>query len=471
MMRVANNTVKSLRQVNLARSKPAFFSAGAIFTFLLAFTCFLPNPGLPVGNNTGVQAAQIMALLALPVMVLMGLPRRQVLALLVLSLPILLSSFSNSLAGRTISDEVQVKTMIVIMLAFMLLIPVGWVVSERYLVSLLAGVACGIVLHVLVGAYQAYWFAQDVFPLLGLYQNPSFTGGTLKDPGPEVWAMWVKRPFGLFPEPSAMAASIGPWIVIIIGMLLHPKLRLLLTHGTRALLILAAFGGIGLIIVSRSGFVIWLLVSLLLILLPTLKRVVLRLHRPQSLLTLVALVLVAATVAVLAIVYISSRADDWQAGSWSARLGSLVWSLDYLGSSLSNLLIGVGPGQSYLILQSLPPNNLPIVEGTGELAVTAVWSLVLNYVLEVGLLGALAFTLILLMALRAIVRSSSPILGLSCLLAWLAAVIITTSYVSLMPIWLFLGVLLEWDRIFEGRAASSDLGSKLDSPPISVVRT
>jgi hypothetical protein len=299
-----------------------------------------------------------------------------------------------------------------------------------------------------------YSFARDEFPLPDLYQNPSFGSFITEDP--ESYALYVKRPFGMFPEPSAMAASIGPWLVLIIGLLLYPKLRLGMTRGLRVQLLLAAVGGVALILLSSSGFMVWLLISLLLVGLPVLKDRVLRLHRPGSLLAMIAFVLVGVALVYFSLAYVGSRLDIQENSSWSARLASIVWGLTYLGTSPAVLLFGVGPGQSTLLLQSPEAFNL-LPESSGGLAVTAVWSVVVLYVQEMGLLGAMALTLTLAMVLAAIVRSSARLLGSSCLLAWLAGLLLTTSYLPMLPIWLFLGVLLNWDRIFEVRVSENGL--------------
>jgi len=383
---------------------------------------------------------------------------------LLLILPVLLSGFLVVVTDRAVSNEVAFNSIAAMVLVLVVLLPAGKIVRGRYTVPLLCGVAWAIVLNAVVGLYQAYRFAQDEAPLVGLYQNPSFTN--FIDNDPELYALYVKRPFGLFPEPSAMAASIGPWLILIAGLLLYPKLRQGMTRGTLAQLLLAAVCGVGLILMSRSGFAIWLLAGLVLVMLPYLKDRVLRLYRPGSLIVLMTLVLVGATIVALYFTLLGSRLDIQENSSWSARLASLVWALTYLGTGLSNMLYGVGPGQSNLILLSSGPFNLPGAS-SGGLAVTAVWSLVVTYILETGLLGALALALVLIMILLAIVRSSARLVGFSCLAVWLAGVVFTTSYLSLLPIWLFLAVLLGWNRLFQLRATVIGPGLR---PGLSSVR-
>ena len=443
--------------------KRSFFTAAVIFLFTLV--CFLPNQALPVGGNTGLQVGQILALLSPLAFLVWGwLPKRQTLAILLLILPLLVSTFLVVLLRQALSDEVALKNLIIALAVFVVLLPAGGIVNERLLAPLLSGVASAMILHAGVGAYQAYSFTKDVFPLPSLYkQNPSFSTGIAQDL--DTWALYVKRPFGLFPEPSAMSASFGPWLVLFVGLLLYPKLGYWTTRGIRTLLLLATACGIGLIIMARSGYMTSLLAILVLIGLPALRKVGLQLHRPRNLLALLGLVLLGATISILSFTYLSSRLDLQENSSWTARSSSLIWALGYLGSNLFNLFFGVGPGQSYLILQD--PNLSGTGEQSTELAVTAVWSVVVSYVQESGLLGALALVLVMIVVLRAILRSSAPLLGSGCLLAWLVGVTLTTSYLPLLPIWIFLGVLLGWDRVFEVQATPKVSDYRVEISPTS----
>jgi hypothetical protein len=459
--------LKHREHAGLWGSKPSPFSTAAVFVF--AFVCFLPNPALPIGASTGLQAGQIVTLLYLPVALILGLPRRQTLALLLLTLPVLLSLFLVVLTDRAVSNEVALKAVLALALAAVILLPTGNAVNRRYAWPLVSGVAWAIALNAVVGFYQAYRFTQDEAPLVGLYQNPSFDN--FMGNSPEQYALYIKRPFGLFSEPSAMAASIGPWLILIAGVLLYPKLRQGMTRGALTQLSLAVVCGVGLIILSRSGFTVYLLAGLVLVALPHLRHHALRLYRPGSLFALTTLILVGAALALLSFAFVGSRLDVQENSSWSARLGSIVWSLSYLGTSLSNLLFGVGAGQSYLILQSSGPSSLPAAS-SGGLAVDAVWSVATNYALETGLVGILAIALVFVMIVQAILRSSARLVGFSCLGAWLAGVVFTTSYGALLPIWLFLGVLLGWDRVFHLRATASVVGPQSALLPVrKAVRT
>jgi hypothetical protein len=429
------------------RPKTPFLLAAGVFLF--AFACFCPNPALPIGSSTGLQVGQVMALLSLPSILMSGLPDRQTLVVLLLLLPVLLSGFLTVLTDHAVSNDVALKVTVSMTLVFVVLVPAGKVVNKHYTAPLLSGAASAIVLNTIVGFYQAYWFARDTFPLPSLYQNPSFSSFITQDP--ENYALYVKRPFGLFPEPSAMAASIGPWLVLFLGLLMYPQLRQGMTRVTMVHLLFAVVCGVGLILMSSSGFTLFLLSSLLLVALPYLKAKFLRLYRPGNLIILTTLVLVGAALVAISATHVGTRLDI-QNSSWSARLASIVWSLHYLGTSLGNMVYGVGPGQSYLVLQSSGTSILPPASVGGQV-VNAVWSVIVGYVLEMGLIGALALTLVLVMIVRAIIRSSARLVGFSCLGIWLAGVALTTSYLALLPIWLIFGVLLVWDRVFPQRAS------------------
>src|SRR5204862_5308134 len=65
---------------------------------------------------------------------------------------------------------------------------------------------------------------------------------------------YIRRPFGLFPEPSAMSSSLAPWVVLWLaeaaGVL---RLREEPGRWRRALFVTAAVSALALILLSRSG--------------------------------------------------------------------------------------------------------------------------------------------------------------------------------------------------------------------------
>ena len=133
--------------------------------------------------------------------------------------PVYVSGFVNLLRDVVPEPAVVPKEAISLTLAFCVLWPSGWLAERRRFRGVMGVMAVGILVHALVGLYQLYAFSHDEFPLLAVFQNPSFKSM-------ESWAVeyarYIKRPCGLFPEPSAMAASLGPFVVVLAGLLLDP---------------------------------------------------------------------------------------------------------------------------------------------------------------------------------------------------------------------------------------------------------
>jgi hypothetical protein len=78
----------------------------------------------------------------------------------------------------------------------------------------------------------------------------------------------------------------------------------------------------------------------------------------------------------------------------------------------------------------------------------AVYSILFTYVLEAGLLAVIAILVVGYQCFSAIRRGGVAIGGYATYAAWFAAVSITTSYFMLPGIWLYLAVLINWDRLF-----------------------
>jgi hypothetical protein len=141
--------------------------------------------------------------------------------------------------------------------------------------------------------------------------------------------------------------------------------------------------------------------------------------------------------------------NDRMDSSWGLRGISIQAGLTS-NTDLTSLAIGVGPGQSTPIIRRQLA-GVPLPSDQDELAI---FSLTVCHYMETGLVGALAILAVLVMALRAITRSSAVLLGLSALGTWLVGVMATTSYMPLSAIWLFLGAMLCWDRLFPPRFPS-----------------
>jgi len=123
--------------------------------------------------------------------------------------------------------------------------------------------------------------------------------------------------------------------------------------------------------------------------------------------------------------------------SWEFRFSTIVAALDLWTGGLREFLFGVGPGQA----------QLRIIAGHVS-RVGAIYSIAGRYIAETGLLGITAICLVAALAVRAVARSSARNVGAACLMAWSIGVVVTTSYLSLVALWAFLGLLLTWDCVF-----------------------
>jgi hypothetical protein len=409
-----------------------------------AFTlaCFFPYPALAIGGNTGLQLSQFLSLASAPLLCGRAVCR-PLCALILLLTPIFVSGFVNILFGLVPSVGILPKASAALVLALGVIWPSGWIVRRSRFRAVLAAAVVGIAVHAAIGLLQVYAFSHDEFPLLWLYRNPSFKSmGSWS----ELYARYIKRPCGLFPEPSAMGASLGPWLVLLSGLLLDPRLGRGLgwRAGSMATCVLAA--GFTLLALSRSGsafttmgavFVVWAGSTLF-----GHGRGEARSGFGRYLVSALVFTGVV-TVLVYAAYRLSQGFGERVDSSWGVRAltiwGGLTANVDPIG-----LLFGVGPGQSTDVLR----RNLAWVPLAGDQEELAVFSLVVAYYMDTGLLGLMSMIALLAMMLFAVARSSAIVLGLCALGTWLVGTVVTTSYIALSPIWLFLAVLLTWDQVF-----------------------
>lgn len=403
-----------------------------------ALACFFPYPAVAIGQNTGLQMGQAAALAAVPFLMTRR-PGRHLAAALLLTAPVVVSSFANILLDEAGSPDLAVKNLVALGLSFVVLWPASAVTRRSSFGGLLRIAAAAISVHAAVGLLQVYSFTKDEFPLLFLYTNPSFK--SMQEWAP-TYALYMKRPCGLFPEPSAMAASLGPWVVLFAGLLVDPSLSPR-GSGGRAVRPGGAFALGGLLIVaSRSGYIASFAACVSALLAGRAGHLVGAFSVKKYLACCAGLVVCGAA-GLYAAAEVSSGYGERVDSSWGLRMASIRLGLTS-NTGPRTLAFGVGPGQSTRIIQR-DWDGPPIPKGQDD---PAVWSLTVRYFMEMGLMGGAALAAVLGMAVRAVARSSAAYLGACCLLAWLVGVAATTSYMSIATIWLFLGLLLDWDRVF-----------------------
>jgi hypothetical protein len=410
-----------------------------------ALSCFFPYPALALGGNTGLQVSQGLALAGAPFLCARS-PGKPLLALLLLLVPVYLSALLALVSGESPSAAVLQKESVALTLAFLVLWPSEWVAVRDRFRLVLAAAGAAVVVHAAIGPYQVYSFAKGEFPLLFPYKNPSFKS---MEEWAKVYVTYIQRPCGLFPEPSAMAASLSPWLVLLAGLLIDPARAQALGWKGRRLATAAVAFGFLLIALSRSGSAF-----------PTTAAVAAlcaakvpgwsRSFGVRKFLTLAVVLAAALGVGGHAAYRLSGGLEDRVESSWGLRALSIEAGLS-ANTDPMTLAVGVGPGQSTPVVRRQLA-WVPLPEDQDELAV---FSLAVCYYMETGLIGAPALAAVLAMALRAVVRSSAVVLGVCSLGSWLVGVTATTIYMALSAVGLFLGVRLTWDRLFPQRAAAA----------------
>src|SRR5262249_6449684 len=149
-----------------------------------------------IGGNNGLQASQALAVAGAPLLLLRA-PGRPFRALLILLTPVYVSVLMNVMIGEAASITVLPKEAISLSLAMIVLWPSEWALGRPLAREVLTAATAAVLVHALVGLYQAYSFTKDEFPLLFLYNNPSFR--SLQE-WSAIYVRYIKRPCGIFPE-------------------------------------------------------------------------------------------------------------------------------------------------------------------------------------------------------------------------------------------------------------------------------
>jgi hypothetical protein len=353
--------------------------------------------------------------------------------------PIYLSALVNSMLDSIPSTDYLPKESVSLTLALLVLWPAGWVMQRGLFRQVLAAACAAVVVHALIGLVQVRAFSHGEFPLLFLYRNPSFKS---MEEWSRIYAVYIQRPCGLFPEPSAMAASLGAWLVLLAGLLLDPQHARDLGWDRRNLTGLAVALGFLLLALSRSGSTFAIMGSVLALCVGKAPSWF-RSAGLGKLLTMGLMLLAVVSVLGYAASRLVGGLDDRMSSSWGLR-GISIQAGITSNTDPTSLAVGVGPGQSTPIIRRRLA-WVPLPEDQDELAI---FSLTVCYYMETGLVGCLAILAVLVMALKAIARSSAVLLGAGALGSWLVGVAATTSYMPLSAIWLFLGAMLSWDRLF-----------------------
>jgi hypothetical protein len=408
-------------------------SGTALLAGALGFFCFLPYPAYSVGNTSALQIGNVFTLLMiLPVFTLAWRGRPFWIFPLILA-PLVLSALKVAVVG---GGDVGVcfKTIAMWALSCLtLLIPP--IYARRHALDLLTGMALATLLHAGIGIWQYYSFAHGIFPLTEMYVNQSFL--SVQD-NAHIIAKYTQRPFGLFPEPSAMSSSLAPfiliWVAHLCGIL---KFKHAPAPWQQVLFAAAAAGGVGLMILSQSGHTAVTLAALVVFAVVWFKRCRATIRTYTILVGMLGVVM--PLVLWVAALSLGNRVGGSEMGnsSWAERSDSLRIGFSLLvGGDVPRILCGMGAGMMAPALWSVAQ-------------IDAVFSVLLTYVYETGLVGAIAVGCIGIYLVR-VWKSIRFDLAFAVIgFVWLVGMTVTTSYEQLLPLWMALGWLAVWPEIFE----------------------
>jgi len=406
---------------------------------------FFPYASIPVSTAYGLQATTaLLALLAVLRPATVGV-RRVAWMVIVLVVPYLLSVTLGTWFENMATPDIALKSVVTLGLAMatMLVAPVI-VAQPSRLGLLLAAVVVAVAVHSSAAIVQAVSFRQGTFPFAQIFAlNPSFA--SFKDIASD-YALYVARVFGLFPEPSAMAATLGPWLLFVVVVLrrrrtVAPRSWVISRGSVRLLLWACVAAGTVLIAVSRSSYALPFAGLLMMTLMYSTNAGASAAAQRWRGLVVTGLVLVGG----YAVVDILGGRASAVNHSFLTRAQSLSFGVSaWLDSGMSSI-VGVGPGQSPGLVTASFQTQMSAATDRA-----AIYSFLLRYIAESGVLGLAAMVGMVALCAVTMHRSTGARGGYLVLAGWTVSFGTATSYEGLLALWVLAGVMLLWDHLFPG---------------------
>jgi hypothetical protein len=423
--------------------------AASLLAGCLGFFGLMPYLCVSAGNHTALQFGVVFGLVATAATAFMPWVGRPFWIYVAIAASLAISTAGVAMNGPT-DVAVSFKTSAVWMWSLATLVATQ-VLAPRYALSLLTGAAVATLIHFAVGLWQQMVFESGQFPLLWLYVNPSFL--SVQDNAEKI-ARWQRRPFGIFPEPSAMSSSLAPfvlmWTAYLLGLV---RFHVNPAHWQRLLFAAAAVGGMLLIIISQSGHAAITLAAAGLFVAIWFVRARATGRTFAALVGLFGIALPAALF--MAAASLGKRVGGGKLGnsSWEDRTDSLIIGAKlWFGGNIGTLLWGLGIGGTSPILQR-------------DHKLEAVWSVLLTYVYETGLIGVVVVLLVAWHLMRTWRAASFSVVMVAVVVVWLVGVTVTTSYKELLSLWMTLGWLTVWPAIL---ANGAEVRTTVAPPSVAV---
>jgi hypothetical protein len=301
--------------------------------------------------------------------------------------------------------------------------------AERSAEFFMRGTAWAILLNVGVGVLQLMCGLR-LFP----FETISFLYNNNEYEDAQTVGLMLKtlRPFGLYPEPSAMASCITPFLVLFIaysiGLIKFPGN---FDRGCQRILLWAGISGSIFVVISRSAAAVVLAVAILILFV---ARAMAEPNRVKRVKWLVPPTFFGAGAgAAIALGRLAGGPTESALnGSWEIRTSSIQLGLyDYVTAPWNIILFGYGGlAQATLSAESY---------GVG-------FPCLLNYLMNYGLISLACVWRVGLEVSRSLASVGAPAVAWAFTLAYLTGIGFATSYMTLAPTYTVIAVLLLWHR-------------------------
>lgn len=379
---------------------------------LFLIMSFLPYVAIPLGNSTNVSVASIVGGL-LTIRILRN-PRMLIVGLLAFTAP-----FAATLI-RVVTGSGDINVNAYFTYAFMLFTFLGAASAVEILRARCVPILSSCIsISAIAAIVQKYAFLNNgVIPLIELYDVPGYASVASNA---ETIAKYIRRPFGLFPEPSFLAGSLALACGLLV--LLVAAFKFAFTPGVAASLGLAVFtiyisdSGSGVICIALLGFAVFL---------PYIRK-----H--SGLILLLPIVM---TGAIWLGLSIAANRQDGVNTSWNDRLASIIGGINLWLEDPVNFLVGVGRGMVPVYFRQGD------VEYTGMSVYSTIpdiYSVLVRFIVENGAIFGLPLILWMFVLILRTGGSRVSLLGIVLGALWLVVAGLTISYETAAWIWLLPG--------------------------------
>lgn len=394
---------------------------------LLIVLSFLPYAALPIGANTNLPLSSIMSI---PV-IFAGLRtgRLRFRGFLVLATLPCVGAYLGILIGYPMSNPNALLIWPAHIIGICGFAASVNLVSKLFLRRVISTVLLASTCFALV---QKVFLDRGTVPFLWIYRTPGYA--SVADQA-EVIAMYIRRPFGWFPEPSFLAGTIALAIcgIVILGgrlTLKDPLVSAAIVTGCFALFL------------TRSGVAVIAMFPLALALVGRGRKFV------SILMT---------TFAIPLLIWVGYTVLGDRRGlgnsSWRDRLGSISTSLQYLTDQLGLTLVGVGKGSGVLLFTT---GRIP-TGGLGEAGrMDDLYSVLARLVFELGIpIGIAAVALPSYWLWKGTRTQVGPFSAFSVVLVWGLVATFAITYDSAAWLWALPGIGLGLKFEFDSRSAEA----------------